>query len=157
MGWIQFIQTAKEASWHDCSLYLIRGLVLFWLLTWCNSDFYVYLSLEKDGETVNRVTLIQHYQRLWLFHFPVTYYCMWNKVYFLSWLCIDVAIPSVHCCCHFVSIRSSVTDLTSESFSWCVGAFILEWKWVSVCVRAGVWRGRLSRWQRGALTSLMVN
>lgn len=28
MGWIQFIQIAKEASWHDSSLYLIQGLVL---------------------------------------------------------------------------------------------------------------------------------
>lgn len=26
MGWIQFSQIAKEASWHDSSLYLIQGL-----------------------------------------------------------------------------------------------------------------------------------
>lgn len=28
MGWIQFIQIAKEASWHDSSLYLIHTLAL---------------------------------------------------------------------------------------------------------------------------------
>lgn len=28
MGWVQFIQIAKEASWNYSSLYLIQGLVL---------------------------------------------------------------------------------------------------------------------------------
>lgn len=36
-----------------------------------------------------------------------------------------------------VSIGNSVTALTSKSFSWCVTAFILEWKSVSIYVCVG--------------------
>lgn len=73
-------------------------------------------------------------------YFIAHFLCVRNEGHFSFWLCIDAAILSVLCCHQFVSIGSSVTILTSKSFSWCVTAFILEWVsvWLFMWVYAGV-------------------
>lgn len=132
MGWIQFIQIAKEAGWHDSSLYLIQGLVSS-VTSYLAKLWFLHLIIIMNWWKDSGVEHVYLLYSVSIDFFTAHPLCPENGNCFF-FCCVDAAITLVALPLQLISIRCGVTVLTSKSLSCCVTAFIPEWKWASVYV-----------------------
>lgn len=145
MGWIQFIQIAKEPSWHDSSLCLIQGLVLSvtsYMAKWWFLHFLLVMKTFFCTTLTQTVTILM----------PIT---------ITDCVCVcKIRQPSYQC--------SAVTTLPLYVVFWLFGwanrflywslLSIINKKWICVYVCVGIWSGGVgSLWNRVVLTSLKLN
>lgn len=97
MGWIQFIQIAKEASWHDSSLYLIQGLVLSltsYMAKWGFLHLLLIMKRTLRTYTQNMCSICVTLTLVMTISLAVN--GIWgNEGHCLFWLSVDATIPSV--------------------------------------------------------------